>query len=331
MSGLGGRVNARMTGPLSPISPRRGARRSLPGRCIFPSPIGRRRFEIGASLVGRFASTVPYYQRYRQPYPPEFFRQVAGALRLDSTESLIDLGCGPGLLALGFAPYVRRVTGVDPEPAMLAAARASARAKGVKLRLIAGRTEDLPAGTGSFAVATIGRALHWMTPASTLAVLERLIGPGGAIVVCGSFSIEDPENPWVVPYERFRHRLSPERDRRRYGVEAERFFAGSVFAVRQTVAIRFRQTVTEEVLVGRLLSMSNTSREMLGPRADRAVARLRRMLAPFGEPDGNFKEVVEARAAILERTTSEPGVRTAGSRAKPRIPRGRMRRSHRRQ
>jgi SAM-dependent methyltransferase len=35
----------------------------------------------------------------------------------------VDLGTGPGLLALGFAPYVGRIVGVDPEPAMLEAAR----------------------------------------------------------------------------------------------------------------------------------------------------------------------------------------------------------------
>jgi tRNA/tmRNA/rRNA uracil-C5-methylase (TrmA/RlmC/RlmD family) len=76
--------------------------------------------------MGRFASTVALYEELRPPYPPAFFRRVAGQLELRSDHALIDLGTGPGLLALGFAPYVGRIVGVDPEPAMIAAARTAA-------------------------------------------------------------------------------------------------------------------------------------------------------------------------------------------------------------
>lgn len=79
--------------------------------------------------MGRFATTAALYENLRPPYPPEFFRSVAGRLALSARSALIDLGTGPGLLALGFAPYVGRIVGVDPEPDMLdAARRAAARA-----------------------------------------------------------------------------------------------------------------------------------------------------------------------------------------------------------
>ncbi len=73
-------------------------------------------------LMGRFATTVSLYEELRPPYPVEFFRTVAEKLRFSKQHALIDLGTGPGLLALGFAPYVGRIVGVDPEPAMLAVA-----------------------------------------------------------------------------------------------------------------------------------------------------------------------------------------------------------------
>ena len=76
--------------------------------------------------MGRFATTVPLYEKLRPPYPAEFFRNVAQRLRLGKEHALIDLGTGPGLLALGFAPYVGRIVGVDPEPAMLAATKKAA-------------------------------------------------------------------------------------------------------------------------------------------------------------------------------------------------------------
>jgi predicted RNA methylase len=74
--------------------------------------------------MGRFATTAELYEQYRPPYPAEFFQAVAQRLTLSRQHALIDLGTGPGLLALGFAPYAGRVVGVDPEPEMLAAARA---------------------------------------------------------------------------------------------------------------------------------------------------------------------------------------------------------------
>ena len=58
--------------------------------------------------VNRFATTVEFYERLRPPYLVEFFDAVATALGFMRSHRLIDLGIGPGLLALGFAPFVGR-------------------------------------------------------------------------------------------------------------------------------------------------------------------------------------------------------------------------------
>src|ERR1700726_3370212 len=100
--------------------------------------------------MGRFATTVALYEELRTPYPPAFFREVAQRLALTEGQALIDLGTGPGLLALGFAPYVGRITGVDPEPAMLVAASKAAERAAQDLTLIAGKAEELPDDIGRF-------------------------------------------------------------------------------------------------------------------------------------------------------------------------------------
>src|SRR5882672_7769136 len=131
--------------------------------------------------MGRFAATVALYEELRPPYPRSFFREVVLRLSLGKQHTLIDLGTGPGLLALGFGPYVGRIVGVDPEPAMLTAARMAAERAAQAFTLIAGRTEDLPDDIGRFDVVTIGRALHWMEREATLARLEQLVTPAGVI------------------------------------------------------------------------------------------------------------------------------------------------------
>jgi 2-polyprenyl-3-methyl-5-hydroxy-6-metoxy-1,4-benzoquinol methylase len=41
-------------------------------------------------------------------------------LGLDGTGTLVDVGCGPGVLAVQLAPLFEVVIGIDPGPAMLA-------------------------------------------------------------------------------------------------------------------------------------------------------------------------------------------------------------------
>src|SRR5580700_2905718 len=157
--------------------------------------------------MGRFATTVALYEELRTPYPPAFFREVAQQLALTKAHALIDLGTGPGLLALGFAPYVGRIVGVDPEPAMIAAAREAAQRASVDLTLVEGRAEELPADIGSFDVVTIGRALHWMDRDAVTARLERLVAPDGTILVCSSHSAGS-RNPWLDDYNKVRRAWS---------------------------------------------------------------------------------------------------------------------------
>src|SRR6478672_7724581 len=111
--------------------------------------------------MGRFATTVPLYREFRPPYPTKFLN-AARRLSLSRAHALIDLGTGPGSIALGFGRYVGRIVGVDPEPAMLAAARQAAAHASQAFTLIEGKAEALPADIGMFDVVTIGRALHWM-------------------------------------------------------------------------------------------------------------------------------------------------------------------------
>src|SRR5258708_582235 len=136
--------------------------------------------------MGRFATTPALYEQFRPPYSPEFFGAVVERLRLGRQHALIDLGTGPGLLALGFAPYVGLIVGVDPEPAMLEVAARAADRAGHDLALIESAAEALPREAGSFDAVTIGRALHWMDRDLVGPLLERLVAPGVERLDCST-------------------------------------------------------------------------------------------------------------------------------------------------
>jgi ubiquinone/menaquinone biosynthesis C-methylase UbiE len=249
--------------------------------------------------MGRFETTAETYTLYREPYPPAFFATAAKKLGLRGSEALIDLGTGPGMLALGFRPYVGSILGVDPEPAMLAAAREAATAAQVEFPLFAGRTEDLPADIGLFDLVTIGRALRWMDKTTSLLVLDRLLIPGGAILVCGCSPAKDGSNPWLEILERIVHSWAAEGAtdwRRIYGS----WFAGSPFLPAGEIETTFTQTITPQALCERALTRSTTSPAILGSRIDACRAELLRALAPFF-PDGSREETLKVRAEILRR------------------------------
>ncbi|MDP9103239.1 MAG: methyltransferase domain-containing protein, partial [Pseudomonadota bacterium] len=79
----------------------------------------------------RFAGTAAFYQRYRLGYPDRLLARVAGLAGLKPGDAVLDLGCGTGMLAMGFARAGMAVTAMDPEPDMLAATRAAADAAGL--------------------------------------------------------------------------------------------------------------------------------------------------------------------------------------------------------
>ena len=98
---------------------------------------GRVVFDIAASdaagvAMGRFASTVTYYESARAPYGEAFFSAVALQLGFDRQPAPARRRDGAGLLAIGFAPDAAKSFGVDPEPGMVDAARSGGARAGAR-------------------------------------------------------------------------------------------------------------------------------------------------------------------------------------------------------
>jgi SAM-dependent methyltransferase len=254
--------------------------------------------------MGRFASTVGLYEELRPPYPPAFFRNVAEQLQLTRRHALIDLGTGPGLLALGFAPYVGRVVGVDPEPGMLAAAREAAARAGVDLTLIEGKVETLPPDIGAFDVVSIGRALHWMDREATLARFETLLARDGRILICGS--VTSPENPWLGEYNAARRAWSSPQLWAESGTgnpsrrDPSPFFKDSPFHLAERIKTEASHTVSVRDLARRVLTFSSSSPEVLGDKVDAMLADVEQRLSPFSK-DGVITEAIVVLAQVVTR------------------------------
>ncbi|MFE4396721.1 MULTISPECIES: class I SAM-dependent methyltransferase [Streptomycetaceae] len=127
-----------------------------------------------------FAGTAAHYTRGRLPYAPGLAEALAGALGLDGRGRLLDVGCGPGTLALGLAHLFDEVVGVDPDAGMIAEAR-RVGAEEPKATWVRARAEELPPGLGTFTLAVFGQSFHWMDRDLVAATVRRMLRPGGAL------------------------------------------------------------------------------------------------------------------------------------------------------
>jgi SAM-dependent methyltransferase len=253
----------------------------------------------------RFRSAAAHYRRGRPPYAPALFDRVAERVGLTRAYAVLDLGCGPGQLALGFARIAGQVTAIDPEPEMLRIAAAEAAEAGLAIRFMEGSSYDIGPELGSFRLVVIGRAFHWMDRADTLRRLDGMIEAGGALALFGDRHPELRENAWRAVYDAVLDKYSAEDSARRQRkgadwVEHESVLLASAFPRLERIGvIECRRTPVGNI-EDRLLSLSSVSRDKIGARADQMIAELNERLLPFVS-DGAITEVVESQALIAMR------------------------------
>lgn len=254
----------------------------------------------------RFRNTVAAYQAYRLDYPPRLIDRLLVLAGLKSGDAVLDLGCGPGNLALAFARRGLAVTAMDPEPQMLEAAHDAAQAESLPINFIQGGSGDLSSGFGPYRLVTIGRAFHWMDRAATLALLDRIVDAKGGVALLHDAHPPVDENAWYRIFGRIsekygRARMAHVKERgegghRRY----EPFLFASAFSRIDGLSVTIRQAIDEDAIVGRAFSTSVCARDALGERAGDFEAELRAALRELS-PDGKFHEVAELVAVLARR------------------------------
>lgn len=253
-----------------------------------------------------FQGSARYYRQGRLPYPPGLATALAEALRLDSSGRLLDIGCGPGVIALQLASLFAEIVGLDPDAEMLAEAARVAAEEGVtNARWVCARAEDLPAGLGSFRVATVANSFHWMDRDVVAAAVRELLEPNGAFVQI-SADQRGRANPDPLPYppppraaievlvQRY---LGPERRAGqgvlRYGTPGDELavLRRAGFPEPQIVIVHGGEIVVRTIddLVAAQFSNSGSAPHLFGDRLAAFEAELRELLAA-ASPAGRFAQ-----------------------------------------
>jgi ubiquinone/menaquinone biosynthesis C-methylase UbiE len=262
-----------------------------------------------------FQQAVAYYDRFRAPYAPAALDYVVEALALGPGDRVLDLGCGPGTLAIPLSRRVGEVVAVDPAAGMLAEGeRLAAQREAGTIRWLHSRAEDLPPDLGRFKLAVMGQSAHWMDRDGVLSRLGDLIEPGGALAIFDEGQ-RRPQESWertaAMVAGRFLGR--PPRHPGKHPEVAhapslQRSAHFSAFTVRE-----FPHQLVRDVasVLGCCYSGVGASRLALGEQADVFEAELADALYALS-PSGVFEESLET-AVILAFRADHPPVASAAA------------------
>jgi SAM-dependent methyltransferase len=252
-----------------------------------------------------YSGAAAHYLRGRPPYSAELVETLRREVGLDGHGTLVDVGCGPGTLAVELSAVFDRVVGIDPDRDMLREAERHAVAR--ERRNIEWRhayADDLGAlGLSPARVVTFGQSFHWTRRHLVADAVYDLLTPGGSLVLVahdidarrappgpGDPPIPDDEvQDLIATYlgpgykERHRNPLWDPSDR------YEPALAASRFGHARTVHAPGREDLTRDIdgVVSGYLSMSYAAPARFGVDLDRFIRDLRALLAAH-TPTGRF-------------------------------------------
>jgi SAM-dependent methyltransferase len=138
----------------------------------------------------RFGETAAAIAEVQDRRAEETGQRLLQLLDPTGEEQALDVGTGAGALALGLAPLVRAVIGIDLVPELLAEARKRALGNVVFTEADA---YELPFPPDSFDIVMTGRTLHHVQrPELVLAEMNRVLRPGGTMLVVDQLAPNDP-------------------------------------------------------------------------------------------------------------------------------------------
>lgn len=124
------------------------------------------------------------YATQRPGFPDSFYERLERMRPLVGAR-VLDLGTGPGVMALPLAERGARVIGTDISENQIAAAQERAAAQGLsdRCRFEVGSAEDIRFANNSFDLVTAGTCWHWFNHDKALAECTRVLAPGGLLVI----------------------------------------------------------------------------------------------------------------------------------------------------
>lgn len=268
----------------------------------------------------QYLGSALHYLPGRPPYSTELGAVLARELGWDGSGGLLDVGCGPGVLAVELAPWFRHVTAIDPDDGMISEAHRHAVAHAVTLDLRRASAEDIARlDLSPMRAVTFGQSFHRVTRTTVAEAVYDLLEPGGAIILIThdrdtrpappgpgdpaipDRAVQDLITRYLGPERRSGNRLADSYSSERWEVS----LAKTRFGETVTLRAAGRPDITRDVdgVISGYLSMSYAAPHLFGDRLDKFVDDLRSLLEAR-TPTGSFWDWPGDTVAVIARKPS---------------------------
>ena len=125
----------------------------------------------------------------------EVLERIRTAVSPTKRMRILDVGCGPGILAAALAPEARQIVAYDLTPGMLEKARKRCQQASLQnIRFILGKAEDIPFADERFDVVVTRLTLHhFPDPQVVAAEMARVTRPDGKVVMADVVASENSQ------------------------------------------------------------------------------------------------------------------------------------------
>jgi len=138
----------------------------------------------------RFSNRVENYVKYRPSYPQEIIPFLESRIGLREPVRIADIGSGTGLFSEIFLKKGYAVLGIEPNEDMRRASEKSlSQYKGFTSR--GRKAEQTGLKSHSIDLITVAQAFHWMEPESTKKEFQRILKPGGHIILAWNLRLKN--------------------------------------------------------------------------------------------------------------------------------------------
>lgn len=229
---------------------------------------------------------------HRPPYPAELYEFILaitpGRLRA------LDLGCGPGKIALELAPYFANVDAIDPSLPMIELASSLHSGDHPNINWVRASAEEAPLD-GAYDLITAGASIHWMRHEVLFPKIARHLEPRGIVAVIDGDGAFDP--PWSREWREFMTRWlamsGATYDERAFDAELRAFEQWMNVSGRRSFVFEFEQSI--ESFIACQHSRATWTRAKMGhDRANTFDHELRELLLSYAR-DARLRYRVKSR------------------------------------
>lgn len=226
----------------------------------------------------RFSARAKLYSKARPGYPQSALDYIMVHCHLDKGSKLADLGAGTGISARAFADQGCHVTAVEPNDSMLNEAVAHDDYK-KQISYVKATAENSTLPDQTYDAVVCAQAFHWFNPELALKEFQRILKPGGWVVLI--WNERDESDPFTRQYGDLLRTL-PDTS----SVEGSRGSAGQALLVSDTFTekgkseFQNQQILDLDLFLGRAFSASYAP-DPDSPEALMFEEKLRRIFETF--------------------------------------------------